>query len=193
MPHHRSYCALLKFWPYSKKGPKSWSDENNNKLYPPTPICALFINFYPVWQVKRGAEAPWRPILWRWKRPSSCYTLTQCGLNHQGTSKWECWQNGHLTAHLPVWSTGKWFHFKTACQIIAQWDMSKLDIFEDTSSALLDKRSKSNWLSTEPANQDSVWHEQIEPGQLEIGKKIFLSAFIFSWICRIIKWEQRNV
>ena len=58
-------------------------------------------------------------------------------------------------------------------------DMSKLDIFEDN-SAVLDKRSKSNWLSTDPANKDSVWHEQIEPGQLEIGKKIFLSAFIFS-------------
>jgi hypothetical protein len=52
--------------------------------------------------------------------------------------------------------------------------MSKLDIFEDTSSALLDKRSKSNWLSTEPANQDSVWHEQIEPGQLEIVSWTFV-------------------
>jgi len=48
--------------------------------------------------------------------------------------------------------------------------MSKLDIFEDSS---LDKRSKSNWLSTE-ANQDSVWHEQIEPGQLEIVSWTFV-------------------
>ena len=73
---------------------------------------------------KRRAEAPWRPILWRWKRrPSSCYTLTQCGLNHQGTSKWVSWQNGHLTAHLPVWSTGKWYLIlrKPNRQIIAQW------------------------------------------------------------------------
>ena len=54
--------------------------------------------------------------------------------------------------------------------------MSKLDIFEDN-SAVLDKRSKSNWLSTE-ANQDSVWHEQIEPGQLEIGKKKVFKKFL---------------
>ena len=140
-----------------------------------------FYEFLSSVQVKkRRAEAPWRPILWRWKRrPSSCYTLTQCGLNHQGTSKWVSWQNGHLTAHLPVWSTGKWSHFnKTQPPNNCSVDMSKLDIFEDN-SAVLDKRSKSNWLSTDPANQDSVWHEQIEPGQLEIGKKIFFFCFEF--------------
>ena len=153
------------------------------------------MNFYPVFKWKRGELRPREGQFCDVGRDDqvAVILLPQCGLNHQGTSKWVSWQNGHLTAHLPVWSTGKWSHFnKTQPPNNCSVDMSKLDIFEDN-SAVLDKRSKSNWLSTDPANQDSVWHEQIEPGQLEIGKKIFLSAFIFSWMCRIIKWEQRNV
>ena len=40
------------------------------------PKICTFYEFSPVFNVKRGAEAPWRPILWRWKRPSSCYSYT---------------------------------------------------------------------------------------------------------------------
>ena len=83
------------------------------------------MNFYPVFKWKRGELRPREGQFCDVGRDDqvAVILLPQCGLNHQGTSKWVSWQNGHLTAHLPVWSTGKWYLIliKPNRQIIAQW------------------------------------------------------------------------